>query len=138
MSGERRWLAAYECEQAIIGFFNCLDDRKFDQMASKFSVDGRWIRATGAVLEGRAAVLQAMNERPASVQSRHLVSNFEFEFVDDQTARSRCCVTVYRIDGKVGDSDPAPMVYAFNNEFKLRDGAWKIELHHGRRAFAAE
>jgi hypothetical protein len=107
-------------------------------MALKFSPDGRWIRASGTVLEGRAAVLNAMNERPATVQSRHLVSNFEFEFLDDETARSRCCVTVYRIDGKAGASDPASMMYRFQNEFKLQNGVWKIELQHGRRAFSTE
>lgn len=138
MTTGKLWLAAHECEQAVISFFNCLDDRKFDQMVSRFSPDARWIRATGAILEGRTAVLNAMNERPATVQSRHLVSNFEFEFLDGQTARSRCCVTVYRIDGEASDSDPLPTVYTFNNEFKLRNGEWKIELHHGRRAFSTE
>lgn len=138
MTAEKLWLAAHECEQAVIGFFNCLDGGKFDQMVSRFSPDGRWIRATGAVLEGHRAVLNAMNERPATVQSRHLVSNFEFEFLDGQTARSQCCVTVYRIDGKAGNSDPAPMVYTFKNEFKLRNGEWKIELHQGHRAFSTE
>lgn len=125
--------AAWECEQTVSRFFNCLDERRFEELVALMTPDGCWTRM-GVELTGRAAILKTMAERSQTVQTRHLVSNFEFDKTGERDARSRCTVTVYRTE-KPGEMPP-PSIFVFDDDYRLLDGDWKIARHTGKRAFA--
>src|SRR5882724_12776568 len=61
-------------------FFN-LDEQRYSQVAELFAPDGVWHRQ-GEQLQGRDAVRQALEQRPAGLKTRHLVSNTIVEAAD--------------------------------------------------------
>lgn len=128
--------SAWECEQTVCRFFNCLDEGRFEELVSLMTEDGTWIRM-GVELKGRAEILKAMTERSQTVQTRHLISNFEFDKTGDLEARSKCCVTVYRIEGKAKGQTPVPSLFVFRDRLRMVDGNWNIDHHTGNRAMIA-
>ena len=127
--------SGWECQHLISRFFNSLDERRFQDLTSLMTPEGCWVRL-GVELKGSAAILKAMEGRSVTVQTRHLVSNYEFERTGRQTARSRCCVTVYRIETGQPASSASPSIFVFEDEYKLLDRRWQIDLHRGQSAFA--
>ncbi len=65
---------AGELTQALHAFISHLDERRYDELLAAFAPQGRWLRQ-GRWLEGRDAILQALQARPAGMRVRHVMSN---------------------------------------------------------------
>ena len=61
-----------ECQRTLYRFARALDAGDFEAVAATMAEDGVWFRQ-GERLEGRAAVVAALNKRGPSVLTRHLI-----------------------------------------------------------------
>lgn len=111
-------------------FFHCLDDGRYEEMAELMAPDGVWHRQ-GKALQGPAAVLAAMRERPAGLVSRHVVSNLVVDAAAEDRAEAAFYATVFAHSGAPGAQPPAPMELPFQlavfRATALRGGdGWRI------------
>jgi len=114
-------LLAVALTQKLYAFFDALDARRYDDMESAFTTDGRWLRQ-GKWTQGRAEVRATLEERPAHVQTRHVISNAYLTQADDSSATVEAVMTAYRHVGKPGEPQDLPVL----------PGAFRINLVHTR------
>lgn len=91
------------CARVTLSFFHALDTRRYEDVAAFMAPDGIWLRQ-GAELEGPAAVLAALQARPASRTTCHVVTNLRVEAEAGhapQRARVHFYLTAY------DDADPS-------------------------------
>ena len=112
-----------ELTQRLHGFFSHLDNRRYDDVLNLFLPQGRWLRQ-GRWLEGREAILVALEARPASMKVRHVISNLVVTPVTEGEAHVEAYMTAYR-----QLENEAPTLFRFNlvtNVFRLDGGAWML------------
>ncbi|WP_374632169.1 nuclear transport factor 2 family protein [Ferrovibrio sp.] len=130
--------AQWACQQALTGFFNGLDDRRFDDMLAHFASDGVWTRQ-GTPLNGHADIRAVLAERSATVVTRHLISNAEMRVIGD-TAEGSAVVTIYHHDDKTGalpaKLEPPRSILLFKASFARRNDHWVIIRLRSERLFA--
>ena len=90
-------LLLLECSQVLHEFFQCLDDRRYDEMMAFFSPGGRWYRQ-GHWLEDAAAIRLALDSRPASQATCHVMSNAHVSARTDDAVTVEAYMTAYRHD----------------------------------------
>jgi hypothetical protein len=90
----------WQCRNLCYEFAYCIDHRKYAQLASLFTPDGRFDRV-GQVLQGHQAILDAMSKRSTDLRTRHVCSNIYFSEVGADTARALIYNTTL-----VGRGDP--------------------------------
>lgn len=109
--------------QRLHTFFNYLDERRYDELASMFLPDGRWLRQ-GRWLDGRDSILDALRARPASMRVRHLISNTVVSGTSINEARVDAYLTAYRqLEGQ------RPSLFSINlvsNIFRRQGGTWLL------------
>jgi hypothetical protein len=88
--------------QQLHRFFHLMDGRGYDGMLDLFTDDCRWLRQ-GRWLEGKAAVRDALEARPADTDTRHVLSNAHVAELADGHAVLEACMTAYRYPA----ADPA-------------------------------
>lgn len=112
-----------ELTQRLNAFFSHLDNRRYADVLDLFLLQGRWLRQ-GHWLEGREAILAALDARPASMKVRHVISNIVVTAKAAGQAHVEACMTAYRqLD------DEVPGLFRINlvtNVFKLEAGAWML------------
>ena len=86
----REWAAA----QTVARLFHCLDGGDYDGVAGLFADDGIWVRMDEE-LNGPAAVRAAMATRPATLRTRHLVTNMLTRTLADGSVEARYYITVF-------------------------------------------
>ena len=130
--------AQWACQQTLTGFFNGLDERRFDDMLAHFAPDGVWTRQ-GTDLNGHAGIRAVLVERSATVVTRHLISNMEVRVAGD-SADGSAVVTIYHHDDKTGalpaKLEPPRSILLFKPAFAKRGGAWMITRLRSERLFA--
>lgn len=62
------------CQRLVIASYSLMDQGDYDGCASLFAPDATWVRG-GKPVQGRAAIREALNQRPADQVSRHIVTN---------------------------------------------------------------
>lgn len=104
-------------------FFLHLDERRYDALAFMFLPQGRWLRQ-GQWLEGRAAILGALQARPATMRVRHLISNVVATASSADEAQVDAYLTAYRqLQGQ------PPALFSINvvgNVFRRQAGGWML------------
>lgn len=138
MDREERMLAEWELTRLNNDFVYFMDSGNFEAMISLFTPEGVFDRA-GNVHHGQDEIRQGMSERP-KVTTRHLLSNFYFDGVEQDSAKAVVTSMVYH--GPASENGEA-VVYATDNgrvvEFtdqykKTRDG-WRISSRVARPIF---
>lgn len=128
----------WACQQALTGFFNGLDERRFDDMLAHFASDGVWTRQ-GTPLNGHAGIRAVLAERSATVVTRHLISNAEMRATGD-TVEGSAVVTIYHHDDNTGKLpaklEPPRAILLFKAVFVRREGRWLIAQLRSERLFA--
>ena len=82
------------CADLAIEYARSIDFRDYDNIANVFTEDATL--TIGQRLEGRAAIVGAMMQRPANLRSRHVITNIFVDAVDEKHARGICYLTLYR------------------------------------------
>lgn len=114
--------------KVTLAFFRCLDTREHAAASALFAPNGVWHRG-GTSLTGRAAILAALEKRPAERSTAHLLSNLWAETIDPDHARVHFYLTLReRIaapDGPVVFRSGG-VLYGTDNYVRLADG-WRIQ-----------
>ena len=121
--------------QRLHVFFSHLDERRYDALTAMFLPEGRWLRQ-GRWIEGRVAILQAMQARPASTRVRHIISNVLVTPKDADEMQVEAYITAYRqVEGQ------KPHLFSINlvsNTFRRRTGEWMLAEQQLIRDFEFE
>lgn len=84
----------WDCTQILTRFFNLFDQWRYEDMAELFAPDGVWHRL-GKALQGRAAIMSALNARSRTQTVRHVVSNVQVDVTDAASAEFLLYITAY-------------------------------------------
>lgn len=117
------------CSQLIVAAYALMDHGRYDECAALFAEDATWVRG-GKPVEGRAAILEALNARTPGSISRHMVASvmvFEGESPDTASA-SASFVPVRGVSDGDGPAPIAAPVMAgdLTARFARVDGRWMI------------
>ena len=131
----------------VMKFFAALDTREHRVAANLMAPDGVWWRQ-GRQLTGPAAVLAALEQRPANRHTCHVVTNVQFAHVDDQRAELSYYLTAYESlvdDAPEGAASAdgatargaAPVrlagILLSEDQLTVIDGQWRIHRKSSRR-----
>lgn len=89
--------------------FLALDRSNYPGVASCFSAEGKWHRQ-GQCLIAEAAIVAALEKRPAGRRTLHVIANVVAEAAGPAAARATFYLIAYRHDGDAADTAPAPIV----------------------------
>ncbi|MFT8247117.1 nuclear transport factor 2 family protein [Roseomonas sp. BN140053] len=104
-TADMRRAAEHDAQKVINRFFHCLDDGRYEELSDLMAPEGIWHRQ-GKELKGPGMVLEAMRARPASLATRHVVTNLVVDARADDLVEAAFYVTVY---GHSGGTIPAPL-----------------------------
>jgi len=83
--------------QTVIRMYRALDRSDYEGVSRCFMPDGIWER-TGNALQGQQQILASLNQRSATLFTRHYVTNFVVLEHGGPTAKAEFSLTVYRSD----------------------------------------
>jgi hypothetical protein len=98
----RQWAS----QQLLLKFFLLLDEKRYEEVAVLFDVDGIWERPS-STCSGQDEILAALRARPAQRSTHHVVSNFLIQDDDGRTVKASCLLTTYAADVSPPGSAPA-------------------------------
>jgi hypothetical protein len=120
-----------ECTRLSSAFAYHLDHRNYRELAELFAADGVWVRH-GVRLEGRAAIIAALEERPASQFTRHLTLGHHFTHVDSARAASVAYnLSIYSMEAAVLPATYVPeqaMLLDFIDTYTKTPEGWRFAL----------
>ena len=121
-----------ECERVFLQIARLTDHGPHDAIARLFTDDGEFDR-DGTVLRGREALLDLYAKRPASLMTRHLVSNIMVRLLSHDHATCHAYATVYRFRGAEGSKPVPPVacdgpesVAEYEDQMVRTDDGWKV------------
>jgi hypothetical protein len=121
----------WECIELSHAFAHHLDHRNYRDIANLFAPDGVWIRH-GARLVGPAAILGALEERPASQFTRHVTTGHFFTHVGETSAASIAYnMSYYSMDAAVLPAVYVPeqaMLLDFKDTYVRTPEGWRFAL----------
>ena len=118
-------------EQALNCFFAHLDARRYDAMLAHFTNDARWFRQ-GKWSDGHRAIRQALEERCASRQTCHVMSNHHIASASDCEVTVQSVMTAYSFPAPANEkelpqiSGPLRLNLVATVFCKQANGAWLI------------
>ncbi|MCP1711973.1 ketosteroid isomerase-like protein [Kerstersia gyiorum] len=121
------------CRELLLHTAALADQGDFQAMAAQFSADAVLQRPGGEPLQGRQAILDSYLTRPAERISMHLILGTRFLSVQADRVSA---ITQIQLWNALSTDSPGPfgrpargreLVGHFNDEFRLEDGAWKIQ-----------
>lgn len=128
-----------DCAWLAVAAYSLMDQGQYEETANLFTADAVWVRG-GVPVTGRDAILAALNKRPASDLSRHLVSNVLVQDVTPSTARATAVFVPLR--GPVRDDgtvamQPVSSLGDLEFEFRREGDGWRISRLVPRPVFKA-
>ena len=96
-----------ELTQQLHRFFHQLDEGCYEAMLAQFTEDGRWLRQ-GRWLEGREDIGAALASRPATVATRHVMSNAFVTELSGNRAVLEAYMTAYRYPAGQAEGQDGP------------------------------
>lgn len=118
-----------ECRDLVHDFAHNIDNGRYEQVASLFTVDCR-IDGPNGIYQGRAALLDNLRRRAADRFTRHLCTNVRIRQLDDLRAEGVSTVLFFLTKGFL-NAAPLPMiepeaVASWEDEFELTGTGWRI------------
>jgi len=128
-----------ELQQITHRFYYYLDEQRYEDLVALMRPDARWHRQ-GKILEGQAAVLAALNERPRTQIIRHLITNTFLDRSSDGEATLKAYLTAYRYDDGTPRKPPVTIAGPFRillvqKRFVREGGSWLIAESVGTPEF---
>ena len=130
-----------DCQEFIARFYHYLDGREYEPLSVLFAPEGLWSRQ-GKQLHGPVAVLEELRRRPATMVTRHVVSNLIVDIQDTQHVHVQCYVTLYYSDTGAPPQSPVRMtgpacVFTYHDELVATEGTWRITRKWSSTDFSA-
>ncbi len=123
---------AVQLSQRLLALIAHLDNRRYEALADMFTPQGRWLRQ-GRWLEGREAILCALESRPQNMRVRHVMSNILVARYEKNEAKVDAYMTAYRqLEGQ------PPELFSINlvdTIFRRVDGQWLVAEQQMVREF---
>jgi hypothetical protein len=128
-----------QLQQLTHRFYYYLDENRYADLVAAFRDDGVWHRQ-GKALKGHAQILAAMQERPSSMRTRHVITNAFLSDTESNSATLIAYMTAYRFDDGSERKPPYPIDGPFRlNLVKIRfvsdRGQWRIAEQWGTPEF---
>src|SRR5689334_3332736 len=95
MSEMDEMICARSCEALVIASYSLMDQGDYDGCADLFAPDATWIRG-GKPVQGKAAIREALDQRPVDQVSRHIVTNIVVRQEAASTARATAVLIPFR------------------------------------------
>jgi len=130
------------CHNQIMGLFRDLDENRYESLAARFAPAGVWHRQ-GKVLQGRDAIVQALELRSRTQRIHHLITNLAADVVEADRCVMRGYMSVVRHDSGVPLTGPAPLsgienIRTTHVELAKTDGRWLVvKMGNDEPSFAA-
>jgi hypothetical protein len=116
------------CRRLAVACYSLMDQGRYGETAALFTEDAVWVRG-GKPVAGRGAILEALNRRPETDISRHLVTNVLVEIHSAEEASGTACFVplrgTRREDGTVA-TPPITNVGDLAFRFRREGSEWKI------------
>jgi hypothetical protein len=120
-----------DCEATALAFFYALDTNAPHEAAAQMMPDGVWHRG-GTKLEGRDAIVAALQTRPASRRTCHVISNFRLLVVTDKHVTAAFYLVAYEgIQGSATGSPEAMRLLGIRDcrdSLTLTADGWRIAV----------
>ena len=134
-----------ECARLIARFAERSDARDPEALAALFTEDGVFARPTmpDKPYIGRAAILEGFRARPATLLTRHLVTNVIVTPVSAEAATAESYILLYTAQLADGATLPVPanpkqLIGAFRDSMVRESGVWKFRERRGSLAMTVE
>jgi len=132
MDALREMLLAKECEDLILEIAWLTDHGPHNQIVDLYTLNGSFSK-DGEVYAGKTALAEMYKKRPASLFTRHILSNIQIKITSETDAIATSYVTVFRYRSNDG-SPPIPPVNSsspesvseYQDTFVKEAGVWKI------------
>jgi hypothetical protein len=132
MDALREMLLAKECESLILEVAWLTDHGPHNQIVDLYTLNGSFSR-DGEVYVGSASLAEMYKKRPASLFTRHILSNIQVKMMSETDAIATSYATVFRYRSDDG-SPPIPPVNCsspesvseYHDTFIKEAGVWKI------------
>ncbi|MBC7802554.1 MAG: nuclear transport factor 2 family protein [Candidatus Parcubacteria bacterium] len=120
-------------------FYYYLEERRYKDLVSLMRADGVWHRQ-GKALKGHAQVLEALEQRTATMLIRHVVTNAFLDTESDSEATLIAYMTVYRHDDGSARKPPVAIdgpyrIMLVKKRFVREGGRWLIAESSGSAEF---
>ncbi|CAB3803665.1 hypothetical protein LMG28688_05815 [Paraburkholderia caffeinitolerans] len=142
MNSPERWSLVIAAGQTVIRMYHALDRSDYSRASRCFTPDGIWERG-GNALHGQQQILASLNQRSATLFTRHCVTNFLLVEHSGSVAKAEFGLTVYRSDKGAppmlpADRAVAAMLADVECELACNDGGdWLIRRLDPRITFAS-
>ena len=129
------------CSNITLSFFYFLDNRRYADVAALMAPDGVWVRQ-GAELKGGDAIMSALEARPATRTTCHIVSNIRVE-VSKQPGKRHARVLFYltAYDNDASSEEPGLRLIAIRDccdELIETGQGWRIQRKSSRQHLPVE
>jgi len=125
-------LLVKECNDLILELAWLTDHGPHSQIVDLYTSSGSFSR-DGELTVGRAALEDMYKKRPASLFTRHVLSNIRVKILSETEASATSYATVFRYRSEDGSSPTPPVnisgpesVSEYHDTFIKESGAWKI------------
>lgn len=119
-----------ECEDLLHRFAYLLDSGSNSEAADLFTDEATLRRPDGEY--SGPAIRALIEQRPATVVTRHILTNLSVTRMDARTATASAYCLVYRVDGRADDVLPREMPDGptaagdWKVDFRLTEGGWRM------------
>lgn len=139
MNETERLLVVEACRQLVHRYAYLNDERDFVAIAAMFTEDGLLYRpsAPDKALQGRAAILAALQTRPTATATFHVCTDVLVEVLSAQRATVRSRILMLSGERTAGAIVPdattvkAPLPGTFEDELVLTAEGWKFASRKG-------
>lgn len=135
---EDEWL----CSKVILRFFQCMDERRYDELLALTTDDCLWVR-NGEELKGSEQIRAALDARSPTMHIHHILTNLEVDASENGTATMRAYLVSYRHDSGKPLDGPAPLdrpraIFKLAGTLRKDDSRWQVSyLTNGKPSFLA-
>lgn len=121
------------CQRLAFQFCSLNDHRRYREYSELFTEDGEFARP-GLEVRGRGAIRDALSQRPAHLETRHLCTNV----IIDVTGRDRATGTgtqLYFAHDTTAKATQTPLVIDFVDTYVRTPDGWRIATRRVTPAF---
>jgi hypothetical protein len=129
-----------DCYDLVVDCATIIDESRYDDLASIFTVDGVFARPTvpDEPITGRDTIVAAFKKRPASKIAQHLVLNIRVRLTGQDTAEGTSSIMLYMTDADVpqepgkGRKATGPLLGLYRDRYVRTAEGWRIADRRGR------
>jgi hypothetical protein len=125
------------CEKLAVAVYSLMDQGRYEESSALFTEDAVWVRG-GKPVSGKAAILKALQQRPETDVSRHLVTNVMIVMSSEREATGTACFVPLRgarRDNGTVATPPITNIGDLGFTFRREADGWRIAHLQPRMIF---